>query len=120
MIVDDDEGVLSTVALLLETQGFNVAKAPSGRDCLELLRRGFHGVILMDIMMPEMNGWQTIRSIVAEHLLQDNLICMLTAKAEPGPEGEGLQECVFDYLPKPFGPNQIACVVDHAFKCLAA
>jgi CheY-like chemotaxis protein len=120
MIVDDDPGVLKTVGLVLASQGYEVLKTPSGAACLESLRQGFHGVILMDIMMPGLSGWDTIRAMQAGDLLRDNLICMLTALPEPGPEGEDLQEVVFDYLPKPFTNRQLLDMVENALGFLAA
>ncbi len=120
LIVDDDPTILETVSLLLSYYGFEVIKAPSGTVCLDTLRQGFQGVILMDIMMPGLNGWETIRALAEEQLLGQNLICMLTAKAEPGAEGEDVQEHVFDYLPKPFDGNNLLEFVQHASSYLAA
>ena len=120
LIVDDDPGVLKTVGLVLASQGYQALKAPNGQVCLEALRQGFNGVILMDIMMPGLSGWDTIRAMLAEQLLKDNLICMLTALPEPGPEGEGLQEYVFDYLPKPFDNQQLLQLVENALAFLPA
>jgi DNA-binding response OmpR family regulator len=88
-----------------------VVLAPNGNRCLEEMRKGFAGVVLMDIMMPGLSGWQTIRALARENLLQNVLVCMLTARATPGPESEGMEEFVFDYLPKPFDfPTLIHCV----------
>jgi CheY-like chemotaxis protein len=120
LIVDDDPGVLKTVGLVLASKGYVSLKAPDGHACLEALRQGFCGVILMDIMMPGLSGWGTIRAILAGQLLGDNLICMLTALPEPGPEGEGLQEYVFDYLPKPFDNHQLLHMVENALAFLPA
>jgi CheY-like chemotaxis protein len=118
MIVDDDPGIRRTVSLVLQPCGFQVVPAEDGATCLESLRRGFRGVILMDIMMPGLNGWQTVRGITSEGLHENNLICMLTTIVEPGSEGEDLQEWVFDYLPKPFGVESLRGMVENAFRCL--
>ena len=118
MIVDDDKAILDSVSLILSRHGCSVFKAPSGRACIEELGRGFHGVILMDIMMPELSGWETIREIVAANLLRGNLICMLTARATPDPEAEGVEEAVFDYLPKPFDCEALLGLVELAGACL--
>lgn len=120
MIVDDDPSIRETVSILLGLHGYQVIPAPTGRECLDRLRAGFQGVILMDIMMPELDGWATIRAIAAAQLGKHTLICMLTAKAEPGDEGDGLQEHVFDYLPKPFNGNNLIQFVDNAASYLAA
>ena len=120
MIVDDDPGVLKSAAIVLASRGFHVVRATSGEECLEALRRGFQGVILMDIMMPGLSGWETIRAMQAESLLGENrLVCMLTARQDPGAESEGLQECVFDYLAKPFDNQQLLALVENASAILS-
>lgn len=118
MIVDDDPAILDTVEIVLRRGGCKVVRTPSGTGCLELLRRGFRGVILMDIMMPELDGWQTIREMVREDMQEGNLICMMTAKTAPGTEGAGLEEHVFDYLPKPFAPMALLGMVENAASLL--
>ncbi len=114
LIVDDDPAILNGVAKVLGRYGCEVVKAASGQGCLEELRRGFTGVILVDIMMPGMDGWQTIQAMVTEKLLSGVLICMLTAKPSPGSGGQGLEQWVFDYLPKPFENAELARRVEIA------
>ncbi len=120
MVVDDDESILRTVELVLRTGGFEVVKASSGGECLEQLRRDFCGVILMDIMMPGLDGWSTIRRMVEEGLVGGRLVCMLTARELPGEEANGLQEYVFDYLAKPFDAPSLLAMVRNAATVLAA
>ena len=118
MIVDDDSLILNTVKIVLQRRGYEVVQAPSGMDCLEHLRQGFRGVILMDIMMPGLDGWQTIRALVNEQLQAGNMICMLTAKSSVGAEANGLEEFVFDYLTKPFGERALLDMVENAIAFL--
>ncbi len=61
----------------------------------------------MDIMMPEMDGWDTISAIENEGLHGENVICMLTAVHDPGPELEELTESVMDYVRKPFTSEEL-------------
>ncbi|MBI5820445.1 MAG: response regulator [Verrucomicrobia bacterium] len=115
MIVDDEPTIRETVTLILEECGYTVIKARNGRACLEEMRKGFKGIILMDILMPGLTGWDTIRAIIAEKLLKDTLICMLTGQASPGENGAELEEHVFDYLTKPFcGEDLMRCVENAA------
>ena len=81
MVVDDDEGIRKTVGTVLRKNSYEVVLCPSGEDCLGQLRSGFAGIVLMDIMMPGLTGWQTIRAMMDENLLDGVLICMLTTKA---------------------------------------
>jgi len=107
MIVDDNEYVRLSVEIICESVELELASAASGEECLRQLEAGFSGVILMDIMMPEMDGWDTIRQIVARGLYPGNVIVMLTGMGEPDAKMDGVQEYVTDYLTKPFGPDQL-------------
>jgi DNA-binding response OmpR family regulator len=105
MITDDDAHVRIAVRLILGEAGYTVVPADSGQSCIDLLKKGFKGVILLDIMMPGMDGWDTIAQILAEDLYVDIVIVMLTAKSSPDTKMIGLQEWVLDYLTKPFDPE---------------
>lgn len=105
MLVDDEECIRETVSELLETEGIPVITAAGAHDCLKQLQDGFRGVILMDVMMPGLDGWATIREIEKAGLLQGNIIAMLTAMDVPDERMEGLQEVVIDYITKPFEPK---------------
>ncbi len=120
LIVDDDEDIRRSVGRLLRLGGFEVALALSGEDCLAALRGGFQGVVLMDIMMPGLTGWGTMRAMVKENLMGGVLVCMLTAKSSPGADGEGLEPFAFDYLPKPFDNTALLQCVHNAMGFLAA
>jgi CheY-like chemotaxis protein len=102
MVVDDDPFVLITMRDLFEPEGYEVLCVNSGQDCLDELANGFQGVILMDIMMPHMDGWQTIREIVARGYSKGNIISMLTARGDFDPIAEDIRPYVKDYLVKPF------------------
>lgn len=120
MIVDDDASIAMCVDKVLAAAGYPVVKTPTGAACLELLRAGFRGLVLMDIMMPRMDGWATIRAAVNEGLHEGNLICMLTAVDDPCGAGDDLQEYVHNYLPKPFESAELLTMVQDACECLNA
>lgn len=105
MIVDDDAHVRIAVRTILGDAGFTVVTADGGSSCITHLKEGFTGVILLDIMMPGMDGWDTIRKILDEDLYHNIIIAMLTAKSAPDTKMIGLQEWVLDYLTKPFDPD---------------
>jgi len=102
LIVDDEEMVRYSVRRILETAGFSIQAAADGRECLSILKNGFKGLILMDIVMPVMDGWDTVKAIVDGGLFEGNLICMLTGKEVPDVKMDYLKEYVLDYLLKPF------------------
>jgi CheY-like chemotaxis protein len=107
MVVDDNEYVRLSVEIICQTAELNLISAASGEECLRQLESGFRGVILMDIMMPHMDGWDTIRELVQRGLYPGNVIVMLTGMGEPDAKMDGVQEYVTDYLTKPFSPDQL-------------
>jgi len=107
MVVDDDPSIRDTVEIVLKAKKCSICAVESGRECLEKLRNGFRGLILMDIMMPEMDGWDTIAAIEDEGLHGGNVICMLTAVNDPDPKMEKLTEYVMDYMRKPFTAEEL-------------
>ncbi|MDD2366463.1 MAG: response regulator [Desulfuromonadaceae bacterium] len=118
MIVDDEEMIRESVEIFFESEGIDLLKAASGNECLEYLNEGFRGVILMDVMMPEMNGWDTIRRIVENNVYDGNIIVMLTAMDSPDNKMEGIQEYVTDYLTKPFKPGELLESIQYYFSLL--
>lgn len=107
MLVDDEEMIRDSVVLFFQEAGVEIITVSSGIECVELLRKGFRGVILMDVMMPGMNGWDTIRMIVENELYDGSIIVMLTALDTPDSRMDGLQEYVTDYMTKPFDPQEL-------------
>lgn len=116
MLVDDEECIRETISELLDSEGIDIVTAAGAGECLQLLRNGFKGVILMDVMMPGKDGWSTIREIEKAGLLKGNIISMLTALDVPDERMEGLQEVIIDYITKPFEP---AGFVENVRKYLA-
>ena len=112
LVVDDDLAIRMSVELVFEEAGYEVILAESGKHCLEILKNGYKGVILMDIMMPKMDGWDTIKAIVDENLLEGNIIAMLTARDAPDVKMNPLKEYVIDYINKPFEPEELIATVD--------
>jgi CheY-like chemotaxis protein len=120
MIVDDNEYVRASVEIICQSVGINLVSAAGGEECLGHLESGFRGVILMDIMMPGMDGWDTIREIVGRELYAGNVIVMLTGMSEPDAKMDGLQEYVTDYMTKPFGPDQLIDALQSYLTLLSA
>ena len=103
MVVDDDPDILICMRTIFEKEGYEVLTVDSGKDCIKELERGFKGVILLDIMMPFMDGWDTINEIMRRGLSNDIVISILTAKGTPDHEKmRGLESYVYDYITKPF------------------
>lgn len=118
MIVDDDEFVRIAVKELFELEGMQVVTAGGADECLKEIEGGFRGVILMDIMMPEKDGWDAIKAIIERKLYDGNIISMLTAKDRPDEKMMGLQEYVTDYITKPFESDELIGRVKEYFRFL--
>ncbi|MFA4835202.1 MAG: response regulator [Dehalococcoidia bacterium] len=112
MIVDDEPSIRFTVQVVLKTAGFDVIPIESGKRCIEELAKGFKGVILMDVMMQQMNGWDTVKEINSRGLAEGNIISMLTAKEFPDADMEKLTESVINYMKKPFEPRDLIANVE--------
>ncbi len=102
MVVDDDPMVLVSVKKVLESASLKVTTVDSGDACIKKLEEGFEGLILMDIMMPGKDGWDTIQTLVDRGMVRGNIICMLTGKEIPDERMKMLKEYVLDYIRKPF------------------
>ncbi|HEY3309262.1 MAG TPA: response regulator [Desulfuromonadaceae bacterium] len=113
MIVDDNEFIRESVEILFQTEGIRIVTAEGGNKCLDHLEAGFRGVLIMDVMMPQLDGWDTIRQIVARGLYDGNIILMLTAKREPDDNMAGIQQYVTDYVTKPFNPFELLDMVKY-------
>jgi len=111
MIVDDEPDIRAAVCTILEASGYGVLPVESGARCIEELEKGFRGVILMDVMMPEMDGWATTKKAIGKGLLEGNVVAMLTAKEDPDADLEEVAETVVNYIRKPFKPDMLVSTV---------
>lgn len=103
MIVDDDSDILVTLRSIFEKQQFEVLTVDSGNDCIKELEHGFKGIVLMDLMMPFMDGWSTIKEIIDKGLNKNIILSIITAKGHISSEKmKGVESFIYDYIPKPF------------------
>ena len=113
MIVDDDSDILVTLRTLFERQQFEVLTVDSGSDCIKELEQGFKGIVLIDLMMPFMDGWDTIKEIVKRGLNKDIIVSIITAKGSPSSEKmKGLESYIYDYIPKPFNLEKLIAEIN--------
>jgi DNA-binding response OmpR family regulator len=114
MIVDDDPDILISIRKIFEREGYEVFTVDSGIDCIKEIERGFKGVILMDIMMPFMDGWDTIEEIKNRGLTQNVIISILTAKGTLDHDKlKRLQSFICKYITKPFDVQKLISNVGH-------
>ncbi|MBN1280086.1 MAG: response regulator [Candidatus Thermoplasmatota archaeon] len=114
MIVDDDPDLLVFMRILFESQNFEVLTVDSGTDCIEEIKRGFKGIILMDLMMPFMDGWTTLREIVKGGLDKHVIISIITASGRADPDKmRGLEPYIHEYIQKPFSLDKLIADVNN-------
>lgn len=104
LLVDDEERIRKLLNLYLTREGYEITEAGDGREALELaLNNDFH-CILLDLMMPEMNGIEVAKELRKE---KSTPVIMLTAKGEEADRVEGLEVGADDYIVKPFSPREV-------------
>ena len=114
MIVDDDPDILISLRTIFEHHNFEVLAVDSGLDCIKELKRGFKGIVLMDIIMPFMDGWETLREIIDRGLNKDIVITIITAHGTPDHgKMRGLEPYIYDYIAKPFDVLDIVSRIDN-------
>lgn len=108
MVVDDDSNICELLRLYLEKEGFEVVLAANGAMALELFDREKPDLLLLDIMMPQLDGWQVCREIRKKSTCP---IIMLTAKGEVFDKVLGLELGADDYVVKPFEAKEVVARV---------
>ncbi len=104
LLVDDDPNIRQLVVLYLEKEGYEVDVADRGDKALELFRKNPPGLMLLDIMLPGMDGWEVCREVRRTSNIP---IIMLTAKGETFDKVLGLELGADDYIVKPFEPKEM-------------
>jgi DNA-binding response OmpR family regulator len=108
MIVDDDPDTVSILARHLEREGFVAIEAGSGAQCLKLVEQNEVDVILLDLMMPDMDGFQVTRALKNSPETAEIPIIMITARDDIEARAEGMRLGVSDFLSKPVFRRQLA------------
>jgi len=116
LIVDDQTDVLEMTALVLAGADYEVSTATSGIEALDHLALHPCDLVLLDINMPVMDGWETLRLIRTDSGLSDVPVVMFSVKAELRDKVFGLQEGADDYITKPFEVDQLLYRVRRIFE----
>ena len=108
LVVDDEANIRELARLYLEQEGYKVVVAVDGRQALEQVARAAPDLIVLDLMLPEVDGWEVCRRVRAESNLP---IIMLTARDEDVDKIVGLELGADDYVTKPFNPRELVARV---------
>lgn len=114
LVVDDDSHIRELVTHLLRKEGFSTEEAGNGREALNELSRKRADLVILDIMMPEMDGWDLCRNLADDY--PDLPVLMLTAKGETVHKVKGFELGTDDYLVKPFEPLELIARVKALLK----
>ena len=108
LVADDDREIVESIAIFLKAENYDVIKAYNGREALEKARENSVQLIILDIMMPEMDGIRTLLKLREEKNLP---VILLSAKSEDSDKIFGLTAGADDYVTKPFNPSELVARV---------
>jgi len=108
LVVDDERNIVELARMYLRNEGFEIEAAYNGREALEKARTLHPSLVLLDIMMPEMDGLEVMRTLRKE---TDIPVVMLTARADDVDKVVGLELGADDYITKPFNPRELVARV---------
>lgn len=111
LVVDDDEVIRQLIAINLSLEGFEVATATDGQDCLEQVLDVMPDVVTLDVMMPRLDGWVTAERLRADDATRHIKVVLITARAQDDDRKRGMGIGVDAYLTKPFDPAELIEVV---------
>ena len=109
LVVEDDRNIAELLQMYLEKEGYAVTVAADGGQGLSAFRAGKPDLVLLDVMMPVMDGWAVCRAIRAE---SDTPVIMLTAKGETDDKVAGLKQGADDYITKPFEMKEVLARIE--------
>jgi two-component system response regulator VicR len=117
LCIEDEPEMIDLIRLILERKGFEVVGAVGGQEGLDAIRREKPVLVLLDLMMPDVDGWEVYRQMKADKELQDIPVIVVTAKAQSIDKVLGLHIAkVDDYVTKPFGPGDLVESVERVLK----
>ena len=115
LVVDDEPRLIGFIRMNLELEDHLVIEAHSGLEALDAIRTQLPDLVLLDVMMPELDGFETLRML---REFTDIPVIMLTAKGEENDKVYGLELGADDYITKPFGPRELSSRIKAIFRRL--
>jgi DNA-binding response OmpR family regulator len=120
MVVDDDPDTVSILARHLQREGFTAIEAISGAECLRIAQERPVDIILLDLMMPDMDGFAVCRALKEDPRTAEIPVIMITARDDLDARAEGIRLGVSDFLAKPVFRRQLASRIRAQLDMLAA
>jgi len=114
LCIEDEEEMIDLIRLILSRRGFEVRGANGGKEGLEIIRKEHPELVLLDLMMPDMDGWEVYQKMKADEATRNIPVIVVTAKAQSIDKVLGLHIAkVDDYISKPFSPQELLNSVDN-------
>ncbi|MBN1119822.1 MAG: response regulator [Anaerolineae bacterium] len=120
LVVDDEVGALTLVGIMLERGGYNVLKAQNAQTALEIVGTKQFDLIVLDIMMPDMDGIELCKVIRSDSPVKQTPILIMSARSDPKSVQCGLEAGANDYIQKPILHNQLLAKVQKALQNAAS
>jgi len=116
LCIEDEPEMIDLIRLILGRRGFDVVGAAGGKEGLEKVRQQVPDLVLLDLMMPDMDGWEVYQQMKADEKTKNIPVIVVTAKAQSIDKVLGLHIAkVDDYIAKPFSPQELLNSVDKVF-----
>src|SRR5437764_15470143 len=116
LVADDDPVIVRLLQVNFRLEGYDVETAAHGEECLQKARDLQSAIILLDVMMPGVDGWEVARRLKADDRTKDIPVLFLSARAQEEDRRKGLELGVTDYVTKPFDPGELITMVQ---RCLS-
>jgi two-component system, OmpR family, response regulator len=113
LIVDDEPDLVNLIDLLLDKKGYATLKAFSGKECLDILKKQIPDLILLDVRMEPMDGWQALEQIKKNPETKSIPVLMLTGQRLTAGAAKQYNICIDDYITKPFQPTDLYAAIDN-------
>jgi len=114
LVIDDEARIRDACVIVLTDKGFDVAAAPDGEEGLRMIREKHYDIVLVDLMMPTISGFDVVAEVRNHH--PDTVVIVITGYATLEHSIEAMKKGAFDFIPKPFTPDQLRAVVDKSLR----
>ncbi|MXV37338.1 response regulator [Flavobacteriaceae bacterium Ap0902] len=113
LIVDDEPNIVMTLEYALQKKGYQIFIARNGEEALEIVNREKPDLVFMDVMMPDMDGYETFEKLKTNEKLSHTKLIFLSAKNKPSDIEKGMQLGANDYITKPFSIKKVLKSVEN-------
>lgn len=118
LVVDDEKPIVKIIKANLETEGYEVVCAYDGIEALEAVAASHPDLVVLDVMMPRMDGWTVLRTLRSKPETADLPVIMLTALTDIEHMDRGAREGSDVYLTKPFDPTELLALVERLLRAM--